>query len=351
MTDAQTTNPNTARTPIVITGANGEIGQSLIHWFSEHAPKKPILALDVQPVLEDLLPLVSHAVQADITDPASYEAALLAFQPDTIFHLAALLSTTAERNPPLAHRVNVDGTFHLLNIAHEVGERQGQAVRFIFPSSIAVHGITNKRNDEAVREDEYLTPTTMYGINKLYCESLGVYYAERYGKASENPPPGVDFRCVRFPGIISAQTVPTGGTSDYAPEMIHAAAQGKPYHSFVNEQTTIPFMTMPDALRALLHLAAAAPEQLSRRVYNVTGFSLSAGEIAQVVRDAFPDAHIDFAPNPARQQIVDSWPALLDDAPARRDWGWQPQHDARAAFADYLIPYISARYERAHVGR
>jgi nucleoside-diphosphate-sugar epimerase len=335
------------RTTILITGANGEIGQSLIHWFNTHAPETTILALDVQPLVETLRPLVAHAIQADITDPASYEATLTESPIDTIFHLAALLSTTAERNPPLAHRVNVDGTFHLLNIAMEIGKRRQQAVKFIFPSSIAVHGITAKRNDELIHEDDYLTPTTMYGINKLYCEGLGGYYADHYGKSWDNPLPGVDFRCVRFPGIISADTTPTGGTSDYAPEMIHAAAQVKPYHCFVNETTTIPFMTMPDALNALIQLSQARLENLSRRVYNVTGFSISAGEIAQIVRESFPECLIDFAPNPARQKIVDSWPALLDDSPARRDWGWHPQHDVHAAFVEYLIPRITEHY-RVH---
>ncbi len=345
---SKTRTPN-ARPGILITGANGEIGQSLIHWFKANAPEKPIIALDVQPLMESLRPLISLAIKADITDPASYEPMLIDSHIDTIFHLAALLSTTAERNPPLGHRVNVDGTFNLLNLAMEISKRHSHAAKFIFPSSIAVHGIKQKRNDEAVREDDYLSPSTMYGINKLYCEDLGGYYSDHYGKTWENPPPGVDFRCVRFPGIISADTTPTGGTSDYAPEMIHAAAQGKSYHCFVNEKTTIPFMTMPDALNALIHLSEAPLENLLRRVYNVTGFSISAGEIAQVVREAFPDCQIDFAPNPARQQIVDSWPALLDDTPARKDWGWQPQHDVHSAFADYLIPRISQHY-RVHIG-
>jgi threonine 3-dehydrogenase len=138
--------------------------------------------------------------------------------------------------------------------------------------------------------------------------------------------------------------MPAGGTSDYAPEMIHAAAKGTPYASFVRPDTTIPFMTMPDAIRALLGLASAAPETLTRSVYNVTGFSLSAAEIAAQVQQHFPQANITYTSSEGRQKIVDSWPAALDDHSARHDWGWQPDHTELNAFTDYLVPVIRERY-------
>jgi threonine 3-dehydrogenase len=240
----------------------------------------------------------------------------------------------------------VDGTFALLSMAARLGGRRGQPVKFVFPSSIAAYGVKDKQRDGGypTREDEYLQPVTMYGINKLYCEQLGLYYATHDQMTQQPPTIRVDFRCVRLPGVISAHTLPTGGTSDYAPEMIHAAAQGKPYVSFVRPDTTIPFMVMPDAVNALLQLADAPRENLSRYVYNVNGFSLSAAEIAEQVRTYFPDAAITFAPDLNRQRIVDSWPATVDDSQAQRDWDWQPQYNVRAAFDDYLIPAISARY-------
>jgi nucleoside-diphosphate-sugar epimerase len=185
----------------------------------------------------------------------------------------------------------------------------------------------------------------MYGINKLYCEQLGIYYAQYYRQLDADSPRGhIDFRCLRFPGLISAVTVPTGGTSDYAPEMLHAAAQGKPYQCFVREDTRIPFMAMPDAIEALLKLEAAPRHKLTRFVYNVTAFNPSAGEIFELVRRAFPTAHVTFVPDLKRQKIVDSWPADVDDSAAQRDWGWQPTYDLQRAFAEYLVPGVRRQY-------
>jgi nucleoside-diphosphate-sugar epimerase len=149
---------------------------------------------------------------------------------------------------------------------------------------------------------------------------------------------------VRFPGLISAQTVPSGGTSDYAPEMIHAAARGEPYACFVRPDTRIPFMAMPDGVAALLTLASAPRARLRRTSYNVGAFNPSAEEIRAVVMDAFPGAAITWETDRKRQAIVDSWPADVDDAAARRDWGFEPHHDFDRAFSEYLIPTIRRRY-------
>jgi threonine 3-dehydrogenase len=155
----------------------------------------------------------------------------------------------------------------------------------------------------------------------------------------------LDFRAIRFPGLISAFTLPAGGTSDYGPEMLHAAAQGKPYSCFVREDSVIPFMAMPDAITALWELSQASPEQLTRDVYNITSFSLTASEFRDLVLQAFPAAQIDFKPDMKRQGIIDSWPAGLNDKAARRDWGWKPAYDVARAFNDYLIPNIKQRYQ------
>jgi threonine 3-dehydrogenase len=187
----------------------------------------------------------------------------------------------------------------------------------------------------------------MYGCNKLYCEQLGRYYARFYKQLSAEPQAGrVDFRCVRFPGLISALTLPSGGTSDYAPEMIHAAAKGEPYACFVRPDARIPFMAMPDGVAALLALAAAPKGALTRTAYNLGAFSPSAQEIYDVVHAAFPVAAISWKTDLKRQGIVDSWPADVDDSAARRDWGFAPAYDFPRAFSEYLIPTIRARYAR-----
>jgi nucleoside-diphosphate-sugar epimerase len=154
----------------------------------------------------------------------------------------------------------------------------------------------------------------------------------------------VDFRAVRLPGLISAFTLPSGGTSDYAPEMIHAAAQGRAYACFVREDTRIPFMAMPDAIQALLTLMDVPVESLTTLVYNARGFNPSAGELADLVRRAFPGERITFAPDPRRQAIVDSWPEDVDDARARRDWGFRAAYDLERTFEEYLVPNIRGRY-------
>ncbi len=333
---------------ILVTGANGEIGQALIAALRQQAAHCRIIALDLKPPVHTIRDHITASIEADIAaDRASYENLILDHDVDTIFHLAALLSTASERDPERAHRVNVNGTFAMLSMAARLGRRRQHPVAFVFPSSIAAYGLRDKpRGDRTPAcEDQFLQPLTMYGINKLYCEQLGLYYST-HDLLSDSPPlPTVDFRCARLPGIIGAETLPTGGTSDYAPEMIHAAAQGKPYAAFVRPDTTIPFMVMPDAVRALLDLSKADRRNLSRSVYNVTSFSLSAGEIAHLTLQYFPTAAISFAPDPKRQRIVDSWPPAIDDTLARRDWGWQPQFDAHTAFESYLIPAVRRRYQ------
>ncbi len=335
---------------ILITGANGEVGHGLIKALHERQDIAPIITLDLRPLDEAMLPYVDHAIVGDILDRDLIDRLMSEYEIDRVYHLAALLSTHSEVRPESAHRVNVQGTVNLLHLAIEQAQWRGQPVKFIFPSSIAAHGLsdpTQKLNLAPVKEDEQLQPITMYGCNKLYCEHLGRYYTYHYRQLSAtwSRANGVDFRSLRFPGLISAQTVPSGGTSDYAPEMLHAAAQGQPYVSFVRPDTTIPFMAMPDAIRALLDLADADQGALTRSVYNVTSFSLSAAQVALRVQAAFPNASIRYEPSAGRQRIVDSWPADLDDSAARADWGWQPQYDADAAFNDYLVPAVRARYK------
>jgi len=186
----------------------------------------------------------------------------------------------------------------------------------------------------------------MYGCNKLYCEHLGRYYSRHYRQLAADfaSGPTVDFRCLRFPGLISAETIPTGGTSDYGPEMLHAAAKGPPYNCFVRPDTRLPFMVMPDAIKSLITLEAADGARLTQFVYNVTSFNPTAQEIYDITTKAFPGARISFEVDPRRQKIVDSWPEDVDDSAARRDWDWQPDYDQKRAFEEYLIPAIRQQY-------
>ncbi len=336
------------RKPVVlITGAAGEIGHALVTRLSDGG-STPIVTLDLRPLDEDLEARVTRHFTGSILDRNLLDSILAEFAVDRVFHLAALLSTRAEFTPVTAHQVNVEGTLNLLEFAQQQGQSHGRPVLFFYPSSIAAYGLPDletKARAGKVREDEWNLPVTMYGCNKLYCEHLGRYYARHYKQLDAESHAGrVDFRSIRFPGLISALTVPSGGTSDYAPEMIHAAAQGKPYACFVRPDARIPFMAMPDAVEAILALAAAPRESLTRLVYNITAFNPSAEEIRELVVDAFPGADITFKPDVKRQAIVDSWPADVNDEAARNDWGLAPRYGLEEAFRDYLIPTIRRRY-------
>ncbi|MGB5057715.1 MAG: NAD-dependent epimerase/dehydratase family protein [Candidatus Promineifilaceae bacterium] len=331
---------------ILITGAAGEIGQALIKSLAATGSNQ-VLSLDLHDLPDDMDGYSTH-ILGDVLDKNLFARLVTEYDFDVIYHLAALLSTRSEFAPELAHQVNVNGTLLLMQMAAEQSQRRGEPVRFIFPSSIAVYGLPDletKARDFYVREWDWNYPTTMYGCNKLYCEMLGTYFGSHYQQLSRTTPTMLDFRAVRFPGLISAYTTPSGGTSDYGPEMLHAAAQGKPYACFVREDSVIPFMAMPDAVTSLLQLASAERQTLRRTVYNVTSFSFTAVQFRDEVLKAFPNAQITFEPDVQRQGIVDSWPAGLADKAARRDWGWEPAYDVARAFAEYLVPNIRQRYQ------
>src|SRR5262249_40601555 len=271
----------------LVTGAGGEMGHGLIHHLTE-AGTPDVLALGVRPLDPALARRCAETRTGDILDRHLLDRLRAEFEVDTVVHLAALLSTRAEFVPEAAHEVNVEGTLNLLHFAHEEARSHGRTVRFLFPSSVAVYGLPDldaKRKAGRVAEGDWTVPVTMYGCNKLACEHLGRYSARHYRQlAAPRGPTGGDCRATRFPGLISPFPVPSGGTSDYAPEMLHAAAQGRPYTCFVREDTRIPLMAMPDAVAALLRLGAAPAPALTGLVYNVTAFNPSAGELAALVR-------------------------------------------------------------------
>ncbi len=330
---------------VLITGANGEVGHGLVAHLSAQPDAPALVTLDLRATDNHMPPNVKRVFVGDILDQELLTQIANEYEIDSIFHLAALLSTSAEHNPALGHDVNVQGTVNLLELATQVSQERGEAVKFMYASSVAAYGLPDvetKNSAGAVSEDAYLMPTTIYGCNKLYCEHLGRYYAEHYRQLDTDAPLRIDFRSVRFPGLLSAFTVPSGGTSDYGPEMIHTAAAGQAYDCFVREDSMLPFMAMPDAVKALVELWQAPPQRLTQNVYNVTSFSLSAADFADWTRSAFPDANIRFVPDAGRQAIVDRWPAALDDRQARADWGWQPDYDLTSTFEKYLFPHIRA---------
>ena len=335
------------RKPVVlITGANGEIGHALVANLAQQR-KQAVVSLDVSTLDPHISKLVHREFTGSILDTDVLERILSEFEVDLIFHLAALLSTRSEFTPMAAHHVNVEGTLNLLEFAARETDSHGRPVVFVYPSSIAAYGLPDldtRREAGRVREDDWNKPLTMYGCNKLYCEHLGRYYSKHYKQLLEARAARVDFRCVRFPGLISAVTVPSGGTSDYASEIIHAAARGEPYACFVRPDTRIPFMAMPDAIDALLNLSIAKADRLSLSAYNVRAFNPSADEIRASALRAFPNAKISYAVDAKRQAIVDSWPEDVDDTSARRDWGFAPAYDFDRAFHEYLIPTIRATY-------
>jgi threonine 3-dehydrogenase len=268
--------------------------------------------------------LVDDAVawrRLDVTDDDAVHGVFGEVRPDLVFHLAAILSATGERNPQLTYAVNQGGTYNVLEACRVHGIE-----RLVFTSTIAVYG---PGLPESVPDDAPLHPTTMYGVTKVAGELLGEYYGRRYD---------LDFRAVRFPGLISA-SLPGGGTSDYALFMYVDGVRCGGYEAFCRADTRIPLMYMPDGVRALGELAMAPRASLTRNVYNIAAFSPTAQQIADSVARAIEGVDITFASDPMRQAILDSWPRALDDRAARADWDWVPRYDLDA-MTDDLVPQI-----------
>jgi threonine 3-dehydrogenase len=304
----------------LITGAGGQVGIDLI--TDLRAQGHEVHATDIieRPgggVLDDGVTWE----RLDVTDADAVAGALGNAAPDVVFHLAAILSATGERDPQRTYRINQGGTYNVLEAC-----RTRAIERLVFTSTIAVYG---PGLPDEVPDDVPLHPTTMYGVTKVAGELLGEYYGRRYD---------LDFRAVRFPGLISA-SLPGGGTSDYALFMYVDGVRAGGYEAFCRADTRIPLMYMPDGIRALYELAVAPREPLTRNVYNIAAFSPTAEEIAASVASAIEGVDITFVSDPTRQAILDSWPCALDDSTARADWGWSPRFDLDAMTQD-LVPKI-----------
>src|SRR3954471_3687826 len=309
---------------ILLTGAGGQIGHDLIGALV--ARGHDVVSTDLAP----RPPSHAHAggeswQRLDVTDAAGTVAPFMEVKPDLVFHLAAILSARGEQDPRLAYDVNQTGTWNVLEAC-----RRAKVKRLVFTSSIAVFGpLPGDRLPDPTPDDVALHPTTMYGVTKVSGELLCEYYRDKFG---------IDCRGVRFPGLISA-AMPGGGSSDYALFMYVDGVRKNGYEAFARADTRIPLMYMPDGVLALLELALAGRGTPTRAIYNIAAFSPRADEIAASVQTQLPDAKFTYAPDPVRQGILDSWPKAIDDAAARRDWGWKPSYDLDA-MTDDLIPRV-----------
>ena len=263
----------------------------------------------------------------DVSDRDNIEKIVEKYDVDTIYHLASVLSAVGEEKPQLAWKVNMGGLYNVLEVA-----REHELVRVFWPSSIAVFGPEAPRVNTP--QNTVLIPRTMYGVAKVAGELLCNYYFIRFG---------LDVRGVRYPGIISSETLPGGGTTDYAVEIFYEALKKKQYTCFVREDTMLPMMYMPDCIKAAIDLMEADPSRIKCRTsYNLTGMSFSAGELAAEIKKYIPEFECEYQPD-FRQKIADSWPMSIDDGVAREEWGWKPTYD----LADMTKDMIEKLTERA----
>ena len=309
---------------VLVTGSYGQIGTELTLRLRELYGSANVIASDITPAPE-ILENDGPCRYLDVTDPRQVTALVVENKITRIYHLAAILSGNGELNPQKCWDVNMNGLYNILETA-----RTWEVKQVIIPSSIAAFGPDTPKEHTPI--DTILRPTTMYGITKVAGELLNDYYHQKYN---------LDARSLRFPGIVSHETDPGGGTTDYAVDMYVKAVQGRSYSCFVTEETTLPFLYMPDALDALLNLAAADESRLIHRTFNITGFSASAADIARSVRNRIPGFRCSFEPD-FRQIIAASWPRSIDDTDARQEWGWKPSYNLDA-MSDDMIHRLSEK--------
>ncbi|MDD5501849.1 MAG: NAD-dependent epimerase/dehydratase family protein [Candidatus Thermoplasmatota archaeon] len=297
---------------ILVTGALGQIGSELVVELRKKYGRNSVVASDLKTPDPEVMKEGPYEI-VDVTSRTSIENVVDKHKIDTIFHLAAILSAKGEQNPQLAFNVNIIGMYNVL----EVG-RDRKIQKIIVPSSIAAFGPDTPKDNTP--NETILRPSTMYGVSKVAGELLGNYYFTKYG---------LDVRGVRFPGIISWKTPPGGGTTDYAVAIFYDAIKYGKYECFVREDTVLPMMYMPDAIKVLMDLAEADIKNLKHHCdYNVAAMSFSAKELAAEIQKIIPELKVTYKPD-FRQKIADSWPRSLDDSAARNEWGWKPEYDIK----------------------
>ena len=312
---------------VLVTGATGQIGSELtIELRKKHGNGNVIAAGHKRTPSEKLLGSGPFEY-VDVTDKNSIEKVVRKHDVDTVYHLAAILSATGEQNPQLAWSVNMNSLYNILEIA-----REHEMTRVFWPSSIAVFGPSTPRVNTP--QETVLIPGTMYGITKVAGELLCNYYFLRFG---------LDVRSVRYPGIISNETPPSGGTTDYAVEIFYEAIKKKRYTCFVREDTVLPMMYMPDCISAAINLMDVDASRVKQRTsYNVTAMSFSARELAAEIKKHIPEFKCEYKPD-FRQKIADSWPMSIDDSVARREWSWKPIYDL-ASMTEDMIEKLTKKF-------
>jgi len=312
---------------ILVTGATGQIGSELTVDLRKKYGEDNVVAAGHKRKPSEKLSESGPFEYVDTTDRENIVKVVKKYDIDTIYHLAAVLSAVGEENPQLAWRVNMDGLYNVLEVSREYA-----VTRVFWPSSIAAFGPEAPRNNTP--QDTVLIPRTMYGVTKVAGELLCNYYFVRFG---------LDVRSLRYPGIISSETLPGGGTTDYAVEIFYEAIKKKRYVCFLKKDTALPMMYMPDCVKATIELMEADASKIRHRTsYNVSGMSFSAGELAAEIKKHIPEFECEYKPD-FRQKIADSWPISLDDSAARREWGWKPRYDLASMTKD-MIEKLTRRF-------
>lgn len=305
---------------ILVTGAVGQIGSELTEELRRRYSHDQVVAAGHRTEPSRALRQSGPFERVDVTVKEEIERIIRKYKIDTIYHLGAILSAKGEQNPGLAWNVNMNGFYNILEVAQEQG-----LTRIFHPSSIGVFGPQTPQDNTP--QETILSPTTIYGVTKVAGELLGDYYFEKFG---------VDLRGLRYPGIISSETPPGGGTTDYAVEIFYEAIKRKRYTCFVREDTVLPMMYMSDCLRAAIELMEAPLSKLKHHSnFNITAMSFSAGELTQEIRKHIPEFVCEFRPD-FRQEIADSWPRTIDDSAAREEWGWRPRFGLAEMTEDML---------------
>jgi nucleoside-diphosphate-sugar epimerase len=305
---------------ILVTGAAGQIGSELVPFLREKYGSDNVVACGHHKPLPEEIVNSGPSDYVDVRNARELAEKIRKYNVNTVYHLAAILSASGEKNPQLAWDININGLYNILEVAREF------KYAIFIPSSIAAFGPgTPKVNTP---QDTIQRPTSMYGITKVAGELLADYYWLKYG---------VDARGVRYPGIISYVTPPGGGTTDYAVEIFYEAILNKKYKCFLRHNTMLDMMYMPDALKAAVELMEADPTNLKHRnAFNVTSFSFTPAMLADEIKKHIPDFVMEYEIDPIRQGIADSWPDSMDDSCAREEWGWKPDYDFPAMVKDMI---------------
>ncbi|MHA2140279.1 MAG: NAD-dependent epimerase/dehydratase family protein [Candidatus Thorarchaeota archaeon] len=303
---------------ILVTGSYGQIGTELVGELRRKYGGENVIATGRKKP-PAILKKDGPYYRLDILDDNQLHTMLVDYDIDIIIHNASVLSVTGEKYPQLAYRTNVEGTYNVMEAVRILGLEQA-----LVPSSIAAFGPSTPRDNTP--NDVITRPTSMYGVTKVFVELFGEYYNQRYD---------IDFRSLRYPGVISAEALPGGGTTDYAVAIFYEALKEKKYTSFLSADTRLPMMFMPDCIKSTIDLMEADNVKLKHRTFNVTAFSFTPAELAEEIKKHIPEFEIGYKPD-FRQQIADSWPMSLDDSVAREEWGWKPDYDLPAMVKEML---------------